>query len=203
MSINLSQPINSDKKTSNLFSCEVFAWMKQSHCHSLKQVKGNTIWQGFEIDLSSSHYKNTQRNSFRVSNTFNTHQRLKLFYLLEFNHQERNHISFTSPKSHAVWKYSSSTTLVDISLQEGILVRKSLYPLTDQGVEMWRETLKSGHLAYQPLLKGPSIAVYSLDIVLKPNESMEGTVFAIQNVCRDQIRKIHYGMKNGLAFPFK
>ncbi|WP_136035720.1 hypothetical protein [Bacillus salacetis] len=189
----------------NRFNYEIFAWSNEKNRIESQQLTNFSNWKDFNLILHEESPPEGSILSFTVENRKKTHRRLKLFFLLDWRTDGTERLSFISPDNHLVYHYSSNSyALVDYQVNNRTgMARRSVYPLTERGILHWKETLKTGSIPYQPLLRGPALTVVAFDLIFSPLEKIQGRVFGIEGESREELRNLHKHLKNRLAFHLK
>jgi hypothetical protein len=184
------------------FNCEIFAWTDENGIES-KQLSRFSNWKDFNYVIKEEPHDEGAVISFTVENKKRIHRRLKLFFLLDWRNAGEERLSFVSPDDHLVYHHSSTkVSMIDYQVSSG-MIRRSLYPLTDKGIFHWKETLKTGSLLYQPLLKGPALTVVSFDLLFRPLQKVQGDIVEIEADSKEDMKNFHKHFKNRLAFHLK
>jgi hypothetical protein len=189
----------------NRFNYEIFAWSGENNRIESQQLSNFSNWKDFNCVINEEVLSEGSILNFTVENRRRVHRRLKLFFLLDWRTDGNERLSFISPDNHLVYHYSSKMySLVDyrMSNRSG-MIRRAVYPLTEKGIHHWKETLKTGSIPYQPLLKGPALTVVSFDLLFTPLEKMQGQVIGVEADSREDLRNLHKHLKNRLAFHLK
>jgi hypothetical protein len=189
----------------NRFNYEIFAWSQESSRIESQQLSNFSNWKDFNCVINEEVLSEGSVLSFTVENRKRIHRRLKLFFLLDWRTEGNERLSIISPDNHLVYHYSSTRySLVDYQLNNrNGMIRKAVYPLTDKGIFHWKETLKTGSIPYQPLLKGPALTVVSFDLLFTPLQKIQGSVIGVEAESREDLRNFHKHLKNRLAFHQK
>jgi hypothetical protein len=189
----------------NRFNYEIFAWSDESNRIEYQQLSNFSNWKDFNLVMNEEVLPEGSILTFSAENRKKLHRRLKLFILLDWKTEGNERLSFISPDDHLVYHYSSTRySLVDyqVNNKSGI-PRRSIYPLTERGIFHWKETLKTGSIPYQPLLKGPALTVVSFDLLFNPLQKMQGQIIGVEGESREELRNLHKHLKNRLAFHLK
>lgn len=181
----------------NRFNYEIFAWTEESSRVESKQISRFSNWKDFNFVINEEVQNEGSFLNFSVENKRRIHRRLKLFFLLDWRADEKERLSFVSPDDNLVYHYSSKKiSLIDYKVNKrNGMIRRSIYPLTDQGIFHWKETLRTGSLLYQPLLKGPALTVVSFDLLFSPLQKIQGDIIGIEADNKEELRNLHKHLK--------
>lgn len=204
MKTNLShaQPYSSPVTS---FNYEIFAWSGDHNRIESKQLSNFSNWKDFNFVVNEEVLPEGSILSFSVENKKRHHRRVKLFFLLDWRNDGNDRISFISPDNHPVYHYSSTKySLVDYQVNNSNgMIRRSVYPLSDKGIYHWKETLRTGSIPYQPLLKEAALTVVCFDLIFTPQQKIQGHVIGIEAQSKEDLRNLHKHFKNRLAFHLK
>ncbi|WP_409251361.1 hypothetical protein V1502_14575 [Bacillus sp. SCS-153A] len=204
MKTNLSHAQTYNSPVSR-FHYEIFAWSRENNRIESKQLSNFSNWKDFNYVVKEETFTEGSILSFSVENKMRVHRRLKIFFLLDWRTDGKERISIISPDNHPVYHYSSTKhSLVDYQVNNGSgLIRRSVYPLSDKGIFHWKETLRTGSIPYQPLLKGAALTVVCFDLLFTPLQKIQGHVLGVEAETKEDLRNLHKHLKNRLAFHRK
>ncbi|MGM0844247.1 MAG: hypothetical protein ACQEUT_04650 [Bacillota bacterium] len=205
MNVSHAKVYKQPKAPAANFSYEIFAWSDESGGIESQQLSNFANWKDFNCIVKEESHSEGSVLTFTVENKKRFHRRLKLFFLLEWGTSGTDRMSFISPDDYLVHHYSSTkSSLVDYQVDNSNgMIRRSLYPITAQGVFHWKHTLKTGSIPYQPLLKGPALTVASFDLLFSPLQKIQGHVVGAEAESKEDLRNFHKHLKNRLAFHLK
>lgn len=205
MNVSHAKVYKEPKDTITNFHYEIFACCEESGRNESQQLANFADWKDFKCVVQEDSSTEGSILTFSVENKKRIHRRLKLFLLLDWRTAGTERLSFISPDDHLVHHYSSKgSSLVDYQVDNSNgMVRRSLYPLNARGISHWKQTLKTGSIPYQPLLKGPALTVASFDLLFSPLQKIQGHVIGAEADSREDLRKFHKHLKNRLAFHLK
>ncbi|MGF2617081.1 hypothetical protein FZC84_04430 [Rossellomorea vietnamensis] len=205
MNVSHANVYKNPKDISANFHYEIFASSEESGKKESQQLSNFANWKDFTCVVQEENHTEGSVLRFSVENKRRIHRRLKLFFLLDWKTSGAERLSFISPDDHLVHHYSSAkSSLVDYQVDNSNgMVRRSLYPLTARGISSWKQTLETGTIPYQPLLKGPALTVASFDLLFSPLQKIQGHVIGAEADSKDDLRNFHKHLKNRLAFHLK
>ncbi|WP_210365937.1 hypothetical protein [Bacillus sp. REN3] len=142
---------------------------------------------------------------FYVTNQSRLSKEAKLIILQCHANPAVEQFCFVSPAEEVIFHLAgNSIYLVNGMNSEGKMKQCTVQPLWNLGTDrLWR-CEESGRLNYQPLAKGASVSLFSLDLSISPFETQECSCWAIEgsdiNILIDLNKLL---LKNRLAFSEK
>jgi hypothetical protein len=157
------------------------------------------IWIGGKIHwISNGHEKLISSESLSIHvKEESIHSKVRLFQVYVRNHSEEEknlkllfmsrhhevateHLSFVSPLEKVIFHHSGEKMfLVNGHSEEGT-IQQTIQPLWNIPTEqIWADQTK-GILRYQPMGKGASASIFSLDVKVPAQSSKKGTAWVIQ-----------------------
>lgn len=140
-----------------------------------------------------------------VTNHSHSLKEAKLILMQRHADAANEHFSFVSPTEEVIYHFVEKKIILVNGLNEaGKMKQCTVQPLWNISTERLWNCRQSGTLNYQPMAKGASVSLFSLDLKIGPRETQKSSCWSIEGTDKNSVINMNkLLLKNALAFPDK
>lgn len=140
-----------------------------------------------------------------VTNHSQNSKKAKLILMQRHADAANEHFSFVSPTEEVIYHFVEKKIILVNGMNEtGKMKQCTVQPLWNINTERLWNCRQSGTLNYQPMAKGASASLFSLDLKIGPRETQKSSCWSIEGTEKNSVINMNkLLLKNALAFPDK
>ncbi|MDZ5470994.1 hypothetical protein SM124_04425 (plasmid) [Bacillus sp. 31A1R] len=180
-------------------------------------INGKTYWiqdsrekliaeEGISVHIREEalHSKMKNLEVLVTNHNITTRKKVKLLFMHQHINALKDQFTFVSPTENVIFHLTNSCVyLVNAGSNDGVS-QMTVHPYLSLYTESIWSCMEKGSLKFQPMTKGSSISILSVDMEVSPKTTSKGYSWVISGKKKEGLIRLNRAfLKNTLAFPFE